>query len=364
MTVLLGNELLKLRTIRSPWLLLAAAQGIIVAGISAMMTGADPNQATTTSMALGTPAGMVSLFTLVLGITAVAGEYRQRTITSTYLATPGQQHERKPPLRVPVPAHPKPPVARQPRQRPLDPPPVPAQPGRGLYPTPRDPRGDPTPAQVRPVGRMVVGLVGVDLAGPAAPPSRPRARRAHRGHVVRQCLEQQGVVDVGSRHRRGQRQAVPLADQVNLGSGLATIDGICADVVPPVWRARWRSPRWRATSPAGRPARGGRGPQGGAGRTRRRWPTGPGAPGGGCRAAAELLGGQEGPGGGGAGHEHQRGQAVAVGDGAVPAAVGWAGWGWQQGFDERPQVVGDELLNEAGHGADHAISHQGSETTS
>jgi ABC-2 type transport system permease protein len=87
MTVLLGNELLKLRTIRSPWLLLAAAQAIIVAGISAMMTGADPNQATT-SMALGAPAGMVSLFTLVLGITAVAGEYRQRTITSTYLATP------------------------------------------------------------------------------------------------------------------------------------------------------------------------------------------------------------------------------------------------------------------------------------
>src|SRR5262245_48709384 len=87
MTVLLGNELLKLRTIRSPWLLLAAAQAIIVAGISAMMTGADPNKATT-SMALGTPAGMVSLFTLVLGISAVAGEYRHRTITSTYLATP------------------------------------------------------------------------------------------------------------------------------------------------------------------------------------------------------------------------------------------------------------------------------------
>jgi hypothetical protein len=40
----------------------------------------------------------------------------------------GQQHEREPPLRVPLPAHPKAPVARQPRQRPLDLPPLPPQP--------------------------------------------------------------------------------------------------------------------------------------------------------------------------------------------------------------------------------------------
>jgi ABC-2 type transport system permease protein len=88
MMTALTNEILKLRTIRSPWLLLAVAQAIIIAGISAMMTGADPKQATTANMALGTPAGMASLFTLVLGITAIAGEYRHKTITDTYLATP------------------------------------------------------------------------------------------------------------------------------------------------------------------------------------------------------------------------------------------------------------------------------------
>jgi Cupin domain len=42
---------------------------------------------------------------------------------------------------------------------------------------------------------------------------------------------------------------------------------------------------------------------------------------------------------------------LRVGDGAVPAAVGWARWGWQQRFHEPPQVVGDELVNEAGHSA-------------
>jgi ABC-2 type transport system permease protein len=87
-TALLQAEWLRLRTTRSVWLLLVAAQVLIVAGVSGVMRSRDDVGSPDVQQAAIAHVGLISLVTLVLGITAVAGEYRHRTITDTYLAVP------------------------------------------------------------------------------------------------------------------------------------------------------------------------------------------------------------------------------------------------------------------------------------
>ena len=81
-------EWLKLRTVRTPWLLLGAGLLIVVGGISGLViTTGTPRAASLQSVAVA-HLGIVAIVSLVFGTLAVAGEYRQRTITDTFLSSP------------------------------------------------------------------------------------------------------------------------------------------------------------------------------------------------------------------------------------------------------------------------------------
>jgi ABC-2 type transport system permease protein len=87
-STLIASEALKLRTVRSTWLLVFVAQVLVVVGVSGAATSASDLHSTDTVSNAAAHVGLVSMVSLVVGVMAVAGEYRHRTIADTYLTTP------------------------------------------------------------------------------------------------------------------------------------------------------------------------------------------------------------------------------------------------------------------------------------
>lgn len=86
MNAAVAVEVLRLRTVRQLWWALLAAELLVVVGVAGVgHSGGDLTRELPRALA---HVGLASIASLVLGILAVAGEYRHRTITDTYLSFP------------------------------------------------------------------------------------------------------------------------------------------------------------------------------------------------------------------------------------------------------------------------------------
>lgn len=90
MLILIRAELMKLRTVRAPWLALGIAPLLVAAGVAGLVISSKNGPSPGLQSDAMAHVGLTSLLTLVFGVLAVAGEYRHKTITDTYLSTPGR----------------------------------------------------------------------------------------------------------------------------------------------------------------------------------------------------------------------------------------------------------------------------------
>ena len=88
MTTLIANEFIKLRTTRAHIYLLAAQLAVVAAAVSGVVVSGIDLRSPGAERTVLAHVGPSFIFVLVLGILAVAGEYRDGTITDTFLATP------------------------------------------------------------------------------------------------------------------------------------------------------------------------------------------------------------------------------------------------------------------------------------
>ena len=88
MMATIRTEWVKLATIRAPWIILSGVPLVAVIGVTGLtLQSAELGAPQMQSLAVA-HLGLGAMFSLVFGAFAIAGEYRHRTITDTYLSTP------------------------------------------------------------------------------------------------------------------------------------------------------------------------------------------------------------------------------------------------------------------------------------